>query len=418
MTTQISPDRDARVPDRESRVSDRDSRIPDRTERDTRIDVFRALALLTIFVDHVPGTAFEYLTYKNFGFSDAAEVFVLISGISVALAYGRKFQPGNRLLATLKMLRRAGVLYATHIVTTMVVMAMFCAAAVFARRPELLTMINIEPLIKNTPQVLIGIVTLGHQLGYNNILPVYAVLLLLTPVFLLIVSYRPVLALVASGALWLVAGVYQIAPPNYPEPGFWFLNPLSWQFLFNIGLAGTLHVRRGGTIPVNRWLVGAALAYTAVALVWVHSPLWGHISWFGLPPVLTGFDKTFLSLPRLLHILAVSYLIVAFPAVSNLFRTGRDHPLAILGKRSLPVFIAGTVLAMAAQVLKLINPGGFAYDSLLISAGIVMQFALAYYLEWLSGLSWSGKSRPAHNAAPPVHAASFAMPAMATRMGR
>ncbi|RUU72376.1 OpgC domain-containing protein, partial [Mesorhizobium sp. M7A.F.Ca.MR.362.00.0.0] len=116
--------------------------------------------------------------------------------------------------------------------------------------------------------------------------------------------------------------------------------------------------------------------------------------------------------------LAVSYLIVAFPAVSNLFRTGRDHPLAILGKRSLPVFIAGTVLAMAAQVLKLINPGGFAYDSLLISAGIVMQFALAYYLEWLSGLAWSGKSRPAHNAAPPVHAASFAMPAMATRMGR
>ncbi|MER9296043.1 OpgC family protein [Mesorhizobium sp. M0621] len=396
-----------RVPDRDARVS----------ERDTRIDVIRALALLTIFIDHVPGTAFEYLTYKNFGFSDAAEVFVLISGISVALAYGKKFQPGNRLLATLKMWRRAGVLYAAHIVTTMVVMAIFCAAAVFARRPELLTMINIEPLIKNAPQVLIGIVTLGHQLGYNNILPVYTVLLLLTPLFLLFVSYRPVLALVASGALWLVAGIYQIAPPNYPEPGFWFLNPLSWQFLFNIGLAGTLHVRRGGTIPVSRWLVGAALAYTAVALVWVHSPLWGHISWFGLSPVLTGFDKTFLSLPRLLHILAVSYLIVAFPAISNLFRAGRDHPLAILGKRSLPVFIAGTVLAMAAQVLKLINPGGFAYDSLLISAGIAMQFALAYYLEWLSGLGWSGKSRPARNAAPPIHA-SFGMSSMAPRMGR
>ncbi|MER8753092.1 OpgC family protein [Mesorhizobium sp. M1050] len=399
MTTPISPDRDMRVSD-----------------RDTRIDVFRALALLTIFVDHVPGTAFEYLTYKNFGFSDAAEVFVLISGMAVALAYGKKFQPGNRLLATLKMWRRAGVLYTAHIVTTMVVMAIFCAAAVFARRPELLTMINIEPLIKNAPQVLIGIVTLGHQLGYNNILPVYAVLLLLAPVFLLCVSYRPVLALVASGALWLVAGIYQIAPANYPEPGFWFLNPLSWQFLFNIGLAGTLHVRRGGAIPVNRWLVGAALAYIFMALVWVHSPLWGHISWLGLPPVLTGFDKTFLSLPRLLHILAVSYLIVAFPAVSNIFRTGRDHPLAILGKRSLPVFIAGTVLAMAAQVLKLINPGGFAYDCLLISAGIAMQFALAYYLEWISGLGWSGKSRPARNVAPPLHP-SFGM-SMAARMGR
>ena len=39
-------------------------------ERDTRIDVLRALALLTIYVDHVPGTFFEHLTYKNFGFSD------------------------------------------------------------------------------------------------------------------------------------------------------------------------------------------------------------------------------------------------------------------------------------------------------------------------------------------------------------
>ncbi|MER8526238.1 OpgC domain-containing protein [Mesorhizobium sp. M1272] len=376
--------------------------MPVSPERDTRIDVFRALALLTIFVDHVPGTVFETLTYKNFGFSDAAEAFVLISGMSVALAYGTKFQPGNRLIATLKMWRRAGVLYVTHIVTTMVVMAIFCAAAVFAKRPDLLTLINIEPLVRNPPQVLVGIVTLGHQLGYNNILPVYAALLLMAPVFLLFISYRPLAALAVSAALWLIAGIYQIAPPNYPEPGFWFLNPLSWQLLFNIGMASVLHVRRGRTIPVNRWLVGAAAAYVLTALVWVHSPLWGHVSWLDPPVVLTGFDKTFLSLPRLLHILAMSYLVVALPFVSNLFRTGRDNPLAILGKRSLPVFIAGTVIAMAAQVMKLVNPGGFAYDSLLLAAGIAMQFALAFYLEWLSAIGWSGKGKPVRNEASPV----------------
>src|SRR6201989_480347 len=92
-------------------------------ERDTRIDVFRALALLTIFVDHVPGTAFENLTYKNFGFSDAAEVFVLISGMSVALAYGSKFQPGSRLLATLKLWRVAGRVYVPPLVPHLVVAA-------------------------------------------------------------------------------------------------------------------------------------------------------------------------------------------------------------------------------------------------------------------------------------------------------
>ncbi|PBC09251.1 OpgC domain-containing protein [Mesorhizobium sp. WSM3859] len=392
--------------------NERDKRGGDTRIRDTRIDVLRALALLTIFVDHVPGTVFENWTYKNFGFSDAAEAFVLISGISVALAYGTKFKPGSRLLATLKMWRRAGVLYISHIVVTMAVIALFCAAAVFAHRPEMLTMINIEPLMKNTPQVLLGIVTLGHQLGYNNILPVYAALLLAAPAFVLFVSYRPVPALIVSGLLWLVAGIWQIAPLNYPEPGLWFLNPLSWQFLFNIGLAAMLHVKRGGRIPVNPWLLGAASIYVVAAAIWVHSPLWGQITWFNLPVVIGGFDKTFLSLPRLLHILSVSYLIVALPAVSNLFRVRPDNPLAILGKRSLPVFIAGTLLAMAAQVLKLINPGGPAYDTLLIAAGIAMQFALALYLEWLAGLGPS-RAKSVREEAPPRPFGAHPVPARA-----
>ncbi|WP_411195703.1 OpgC domain-containing protein, partial [Rhizobium sp.] len=56
--------------------------------RDTRLDVLRGVALIMIFINHVPGQIFEYVTTKNFGFSDAAEAFVLISGIAVGLAYG------------------------------------------------------------------------------------------------------------------------------------------------------------------------------------------------------------------------------------------------------------------------------------------------------------------------------------------
>src|SRR6478752_7375333 len=75
--------------------------------RDTRLDVLRALALVTIFINHVPGQMLERLTTKNFGFSDAAEAFVLISGIAIGLAYGRTFTPGNRLQTLLKAVRRA-----------------------------------------------------------------------------------------------------------------------------------------------------------------------------------------------------------------------------------------------------------------------------------------------------------------------
>ncbi|MCB1958712.1 MAG: OpgC domain-containing protein, partial [Rhodocyclaceae bacterium] len=36
-------------------------------QRDGRIDVLRGLALVMIFINHVPGTVFEHLTNRNFG---------------------------------------------------------------------------------------------------------------------------------------------------------------------------------------------------------------------------------------------------------------------------------------------------------------------------------------------------------------
>jgi hypothetical protein len=360
-------------------------------QRDTRIDVFRALALLTIFINHVPGTIYENLTSKNFGFSDSAEAFVLISGMSVGLAYGAKFVPGMRLLMTLKAWRRAATLYCTHILMTVATLAIFCAAGIYLKRPEFMSFINIGPLMSEPAKALIGLFTMGHQLGYNNILSMYGVLLLMLPLFLLIASFSISAMVVLSGVLWLIAGVYQIAPPNYPTDGVWFLNPLSWQFLFVIGIAGVLHVRRGGTIVFNKYLFGLSLSYVLIALVWVRWPLWGLDTSLGLPTVITGFDKTFLSLTRLAHVLALAYIIVAVPAISNLARTSPDHPLAILGKYSLPVFVTGTILAMVAQVVKVMNPGGVLDDTLLIGSGIMAQFAMAYYLEWLPRIGWGGR---------------------------
>src|SRR6185369_7419847 len=199
--------------------------------RDTRIDVFRALALLTIFINHVPGTIYEHFTHKNFGFSDSAEAFVLISGIAIGLAYGRKFRPGNRLVTAIKAWRRAGVLYVAHIMTTVATLAIFSAAALHFSHPDLLRLINIDVIIDDTPEALLGIATLGHQIGYNNILSMYAAVLLMLPLLLLIGRLSLALMVAVSGTLWLLAGIYWIAPVNFPTAGYWFLNPLSWQFL-------------------------------------------------------------------------------------------------------------------------------------------------------------------------------------------
>ncbi len=99
----------------------------------------------------------------------------------------------------------------------------------------------------------------------------------------------------------------------------------------------------------------------------------------------------------------MAYLIAVVPTLNNIARTAPDNPLAILGKHSLPIFIAGTLLAMVAQVMKLVNPGGLPYDTLLIATGIVMQFALAYYLEWLPSIGWGRKGAvQAKPAVPPA----------------
>src|SRR3954465_855279 len=63
-----------------------------KSARDPRIDFLRGMALITIFVDHVPANPLNLLTMRNFGFADAAELFVILAGISSMMAYGKSFE--------------------------------------------------------------------------------------------------------------------------------------------------------------------------------------------------------------------------------------------------------------------------------------------------------------------------------------
>lgn len=373
------------------------------TGRDTAIDVLRAVALLTIFVNHVPGNPFEFLTHKNFGFSDSAEAFVLISGVAAGLAYGPRFVPGMRLLTTLKAWRRAGVLYATQIMTTVATLGIFALVALHFDAPELLQAINIGPVIETTPESLVGLATLGHQLGYNNILSMYAVILLMVPMLLMVGRHSLGLMVAVSGAIWFASGFFHIAPPAYPNEGVWFLNPFSWQFLFIIGMAATMHVRRGGDLRPAPVLVGLCVAYLVGALLWVKLPLWGLEKSIELPTVLAGFDKTYLSLPRLAHVLALAYLIAVSPRLLSLLRLDRKHPLTLVGAYALPVFIAGTILSMVAQAWRGANGTTIPGDIAIVVVGVALQFALAYYLDWYARLK--KQAAPRAEAARPAPAA-------------
>ena len=362
--------------------------------RDTRIDVIRALILLSIFINHVPQNPLEFLTHKNFGLSDAAEAFVLISGLSAGLAYSSKFRPGTILISTLKAWRRAGVLYIAQLCTTLFTIGSFGFFAAHWMRPDLMEKIAIGPLMQNPAEGFAGIVLMTHQLGYNNILSIYVVMLLMLPPMILI-GKRSIGAMVGlSFALWLGAGLFQFGPPNWPMEGVWFLNPLSWQFLFFIGAAAIMHNRAGGTLSRHPALIALAAGYVLLALFWVRVPLWGVDVSFGLPKVMTGFNKTFLSTFRLLHVLAMAYLIVSVAPLSRLFRRDPANPLAVMGRHALPVFIAGTLFAMVLQPLRMVVPLAPIQDAGIVIAGSGMLFALAYWLDFYGRLNRSA-AKPA-----------------------
>lgn len=359
-------------------------------QRDTRLDVFRALALLTIFVNHVPGQYLEHLTHKNFGFSDSAEAFVLISGMSVALAYGARFAVGERLALTLRILRRALTLYIAHIMTSIITFAIFAGGALWFARPDLLSEINLRAVVDRTDEGVVSMVLLGHQFGYNNILSMYAVVFLMLPGFLWLYRQSARLLLAVSGTIWLCAGIWRIAPSNFLDDGYWFLNPLSWQFLFVIGFVGMMRAKGKG-IPRHPVLMALAVAYLAVSMLWVVLSWWFIDFSYGLPAVLTGFDKTFLSATRLLHVLAGAYLMATIPALTGWAALPLSHPLVAVGRHSLAVFIFGTILAMVGQVLMFVTGKNPLLGTFYVLFGVALHFAYARYLDWQAAVIANAK---------------------------
>ncbi|MFP9137859.1 OpgC family protein [Devosia sp. XGJD_8] len=369
--------------------------------RDARLDMFRGIALVMIFINHVPGTIYESVTSRNFGFSDAAEAFVFMSGMAAGLAYSNRFRTGSLWAAIAKVWARARQLYFVHIAITMLCLAIFAAAAKWFGLPELLTKNNISALFQQPLSTLVGIPLLTHQLGYLNILPLYMTLLLATPLFLLVGLRKPWLMLGLSIALWAAAAQFRFNLPNFPNPGGWFFNPFSWQLLFVIGLLSGAAMKVGQRfIPYRPAIFAAAAAFLVLSLLWLRIPQLGEagramlagLANAGAPFYITNFDKTFLALPRLLHALALFYFFGHLPIMRSLAGSAIAAPFRLLGRQGLAVFSVGTVLSLLLQVVKTPRQPDPLFDGLILGGGILALLALAWVLTRTAELS---RARPA-----------------------
>src|SRR3569833_4757171 len=332
-------------------------------QRDQRLDMFRGLALLMIFIDHAPGTIYENFTSRNFGFSDAAEAFVLMSGLAAGIAYSPQLKGTGPIWPGIaRVWARARTLYLVRVTTTVIALGIFAAAALWFGVTQPLSTNNIPPLYEQPMAAIIGLPLLTHQLGYFNILPLYLTLLLVTPVLLVIGRRYPWPVILGSILLWGAAGQWHLNFPNYPNPGGWFFNPLSWQLIFVIGLFSGVAMReRKALVPYDNVLFIVA----AVAVLFV--AFWAQLDWLGtfgrdqllaplrhigFPDYFVWFDKTSLALPRLLHALALAYVLSSIPQVLRIAESPFAAPLTLLGRHGLPVFATGSVLDMLVQAVK------------------------------------------------------------------
>jgi hypothetical protein len=349
----------------------------DAANRIDGIDFWRGFALLTMFIDHLPENVFQYVTLANFGFSDAAELFVFLSGASVALAQGSRFFRGETAAAIRAVFRRAFTLYWVQVLISLLTIAIFAAAALWWDNTDLIDDEDRNTVVSSPLRGISAILALAHQFENVNILPLYIVLLLITPALLVLARRDDWLMLLTSGLIYLAARVFELNLPSWPLDGGWYFNPLAWQFIFAIGLFVGRRLRSGG-IPFDRRLFALSLAVLAGSLAVLTDG-------FGLVPGLLtdmrevlDLSKTHLGLGRLVHFLALAYVIGHSGMTRSLRRTWVFSPLALMGRHSLPLYATGCVLIAIGEVIVETRPEDFSHP-LTLGAAIVAGGVLAHY---------------------------------------
>ena len=352
--------------------------------RDPRLDFFRGLALIFIFVDHVPGNLFAHFTFKNFGFSDAAEIFIFISGYAAALAFGKSFVRQGFRAGTKRVAKRIGEIYVAHILLLIVCVGGIAMAARVFENPLYYEYINLVPFAFEPFAAIWRALALNHHLIYLNILPLYIALLAWFPLLIWLLQRHPALALAVSVALYAVARATGLNLPSYPNDDGWFFNPFAWQLLFSIGAVLGHAATKGAVLPRSRWLVAIAALYALFALVviapWTKLP--GLEGWrLVRGDLLAGMDKSGLSPWRLAHILAIAYLVAIFvKAEAAWLRRRWAKAVIVCGRSSLDIFTLGTILCFVGLFL-MVEAGRDLWIQIAINAGgIGLMVAVATWL--------------------------------------
>jgi hypothetical protein len=350
--------------------------------RDLRIDACRGIALWWIFLDHVPNNIGSWLTLRNYGFGDAAEIFMFVSGVTCALAYGKAWRCEGWIAVIGRTLRRSWDIYVAFLVLTLA-----CVILVhLAGGGRLADDSNTRILLEDPGAAFAHAAILQYRPVNTDVLPIFVLLHLLFAPLLWLLLRLPNVTLGASLALYALVHLFGWTVPAWPN-GHWAFNPLAWQLLVVLGAWWMLEEKRARPWVTSRTVLGLAVLYLlfslVIALSWRIKPLEALV-----PQALAKLyplDKSNLDPLRLLHFLAIAVLAAWFvPRNWRGLTTPVMRGAICCGQNSLPIYCIGVLLAFAGHMVLFDISAGLAMQIAVSLVGIAAMIATATLLNLIS----------------------------------
>ncbi len=370
--------------------------MSDVSSRDIRLDLFRGLALWFIFVDHIPTNVVSWLTVRNYGFSDATEIFVFISGYTAVIAYSRMMEREGWTRAAARIWRRTWQLYVAHILLFVAFSAQIAYVSIARDMPSLIEEMELLGLGQNPYRAILEAALLKFRPINLDVLPLYIVLLATFPLVLPVVMRWPWAVVGASLILYAATNRFDWNLPAYPDEKVWFFNPFAWQILFHLGAACAVWGKRISWLDRFRMplttLAVLFLAFAAfIALSWHYNPLERLVpAW--VARIIYPIDKTNIDILRVLHFLALAWVVrLLVPADAAFLKWPVWQPLRRCGEASLLIFCLGTFLAFSGQVIVGYYEESIVSQIVVSILGIAIMCGAAYISAWFKG---SGPRRP------------------------
>jgi hypothetical protein len=324
--------------------------------RRLEIDAVRGLMLVWMALTHLP-TSLPNYTNQPFGFVSASEGFIFLSALFTGRIYFRLAERDGYPAMSRKLLLRTLRLYGYH--ALLLAFAFFVAVPIAARgnRPQLHNLLHYYFSVGPTRAISEAFLLI-YRPPLLDILPMYILFLLLTPLALIIArrvgNWSTILA--ASATIWFLAHlgireaehdfVNRALRVHIPINEMGSFDLWAWQFLWIFGLwFGVRWAQKN--LPIETWarrvVIPAAIVFAV--LLPLRYAVGRGVELGAFEPM---FDKWHFGVVRLIDFAAVAMLLIRF---QKILKPLAVRPLVMLGQASLQVFCVHLLFTFAGLTL-------------------------------------------------------------------